>query len=195
MGCVTGLILPAQLHTPAQLLLERHGGFDKGFTQRIFDRDMYRPVDPLFPFAAGRLGSGANMAFDARLLRQLRGFDPAAGAGTFARGGDDLAAFFRVIVSGHRLVYQPGALVWHRHHRDMASLGKQAYGYGVGLGAYLTSALAHEPAMLPALLRRVPAGIIHAFSSSSARNLGRYQGWPTQLTGLERRGVMFGPVA
>jgi GT2 family glycosyltransferase len=195
VGCVTGLILPAQLETPAQVLLERHGGFDKGFEQMIFDRDGNRPNDPLYPFRAGRFGSGANMAFDAQVLRRLRGFDPATGTGTFARGGDDLTAFFRVVVSGNRLVYQPGALVWHRHHRDLASLGNQAYGYGVGLGAYLVSAVTHEPAMLPALLRRVPRGLHHALRRSDPSNGDRYRDWPAEFAGLERRGMLVGPFA
>jgi GT2 family glycosyltransferase len=195
VGCVTGLILPAQLETPAQVLLERHGGFDKGFEQRIYDMEAYRPADPLFPFRAGDLGSGANMAFDASLLRRLGGFDPAIGAGTFARGGDDLAAFFRVVVSGSRLVYQPGALVWHRHHRDLASLGRQAYGYGVGFGAFLASAVAHEPAMLPALLRRMPGGLAYAVRRSAPTNVDRFRDWPDEFLGLERRGMLVGPFA
>lgn len=195
VGCVTGLILPAQLDTPAQLLLERHGGFDKGFMQRIFDTDSHRPQDPLFPFTAGRLGSGANMAFDVEVLRRLGGFDPAIGVGTFARGGDDLAGFFRVVVSGHRLVYQPSAVVWHCHHREMAALPNQAFGYGVGLGAYLTSALVHEPAMWRALLHRLPAGIAYAFKPSSALNHQRYDGWPRALSRMEKRGLLCGPAA
>lgn len=195
VGCVTGLILPAQLETPAQLLLEQHGGFDKGFELRIFDTDRNRPDDPLFPFTAGRLGSGANMAFDTEILRGLGGFDPAIGVGTFARGGDDLAGFFRVIVAGHQLVYQPSAVVWHRHHRDMAALRNQAQGYGIGLGAFLTSSLVNEPRMLAALLRRLPAGVTYAFSPSSARNHARYDGWPEELARLEKRGVLSGPAA
>jgi GT2 family glycosyltransferase len=194
VGCVTGLILPAQLDTPAQLLLERHGGFDKGFERRVFDTDGNRPDDPLFPFTAGRFGSGANMAFDADVLRRLGGFDRAIGIGTFARGGDDLAAFFRVVL-GQRVVYQPAAVVSHRHHREMAALRNQAFGYGVGLGAFLTSVLVHEPRMRAALLRRLPAGIAYAFSSSSARNRGRYDGWPAELARLEKRGVLSGPAA
>lgn len=202
VGCVTGLILPAALETPAQLLIERHGGFGKGFTSRIVDRGGNRPADPLFPFTAGRLGSGANMAFDAALLRELGGFDPATGAGTVARGGDDLLAFFRVITCGRRLVYQPGALIWHYHRRELAGVRTQAYGYGVGLGAYLASALVHEPAMWPSLLRRLPAGLGYAFSRSSQRQVGRYAAWPTEyaawpeeLARLERRGLLWGPVA
>jgi GT2 family glycosyltransferase len=194
VGCVTGLILPAQLDTPAQLLLERHGGFDKGFRLRVFDTGHHRPDDPLFPFTAGRLGSGANMAFDTEVLRRLGGFDPAIGIGTFARGGDDLAAFFRVVLN-HRLVYQPAAVVWHRHHREMAALRNQAFGYGVGVGAFLTSVLVHEPRTWPALLRRLPFGFSYAFSSSSDRNRGRYDGWPAELAGLEMRGLIFGPAA
>ncbi|HEY9263186.1 MAG TPA: glycosyltransferase, partial [Mycobacterium sp.] len=173
VGCVTGLILPAELTTPAQLLLEQHGGFDKGFDLTVFDTGSNRPDDPLFPFTAGRLGSGANMAFDAAVLRGLGGFDTAIGTGTVARGGDDLAAFFRVVLD-HRLIYQPAAVVWHRHHREMAALQNQAYGYGVGLGAYLASVLLREPRTWAALLRRLPSGMSYAFSSASARNQNRY---------------------
>ena len=74
------------------------------------------------------------MSFDRDALRDIGGFDAVIGTGTVARGGDDLAAFFGVIAAGHRLVYQPTALVWHRHRRDLESLANQAYGYGVGSG-------------------------------------------------------------
>ncbi|MGH3846682.1 MAG: glycosyltransferase [Pseudonocardiaceae bacterium] len=202
VGCVTGLILPAALETPAQLFVELHGAFGKGFTPRLMDRGGNRPADPLFPFTAGRLGSGANMAFDAALLRELGGFDPATGAGTVARGGDDLSAFFRVIARGRRLCYQPDALIWHYHRRELAGVRTQAYGYGVGLGAYLTSALVHEPAMWPALLYRLPGGLAYAFSRSSQRHVTRYADWPTEyaalpkeLARLERRGLLRSPVA
>lgn len=134
------------------------------------------------------------MAFDTEVLRRLGGFDPAIGIGTFARGGDDLAAFFRVVL-GHRVVYQPGAIVWHRHHREMAALRNQAFGYGVGLGAFLTSVLVREPRMWPLLLRRLPTAVVYAFSASSARNRGRYDGWPSALARLEKRGLLSGPVA
>jgi hypothetical protein len=194
VGCVTGLVLPAQLDTPAQLLLERHDGFDKGFALRVFDFNRYRPGDPLFPFTAGRFGSGANMAFDTAVLRRLGGFDPAIGVGTSARGGDDRAAFFRVVL-GHRVVYQPAAVVWHRQHSEMTALRDEAFGHGVGLGAFLTSVMVREPRMWPLLLRRLPTGVAYAFSSSSAHNRGRYDGWPSGLARLEMRGLAYGPAA
>ena len=195
VACVTGLILPAELQTPAQVMLEAHGHFSKGFQQRVLDLGAHRPADPLFPFTAGQLGSGANMSFDRDMLRTLGGFDPAIGTGTLARGGDDLAAFFAVIAAGHGLVYQPSALVWHRHRRDLDSLASQAYGYGVGLGAYLASALANHPAAISRALRRAPAGLAYALRPASPRNAHLRSAWPRQLTHLERRGMAFGPVA
>lgn len=194
VGCVTGLILPAELDTPAQLLLQRHGGYDKGFELRVFDTKHNRPDDPLFPFTAGRLGSGANMAFNTEVLRRLGGFDRAMGIGTYARGGDDLVAFFRVVLR-HQLVYQPAAAVWHRHHRDMAALQNQAVCYGVGFGAFLTSALVHEPLMWADLMRRLPAGLAYAFSPDSARNRFRYDGLPTAMARREKLGLLSGPPA
>lgn len=82
LGCATGLILPARLRTPAQILLESHGGFAKGFEPREYDPARPPADQPLFPFTAGSFGSGANMAFRADALRALGGFDPATGTGT-----------------------------------------------------------------------------------------------------------------
>jgi GT2 family glycosyltransferase len=195
VACVTGLIMPAELRTRAQILLEAHGQFGKGYQRRVVDCRARRPADPLFPFTTGRLGSGANMAFDRGTLRALGGFDPAIGAGTLARGGDDLAAFFAVLAAGRRLAYQPGALVWHRHRRDAASLAGQAYGYGVGLGAYVASILAHHPSVIGQAVRLAPAGVVYALHRDSPRNAGLAGIWPRQLARLERRGMLFGPLA
>jgi glycosyltransferase involved in cell wall biosynthesis len=195
VACVTGLIMPAELQTPAQLMLEMHGHFGKGFEQRIVNRGQCRPADPLFPFTVGKLGSGANMSFRRDPLGRLGGFDPATGVGTVARGGDDLAAFFSVLAAGHSLVYQPTALAWHRHRRDVASLGNQAYGYGVGLGAYLTSALVSHPAMIGQALRRAPAGLRYAVHPDSPRNARVGDSWPRELVWRERRGLAAGPFA
>ncbi|HEX6449007.1 MAG TPA: glycosyltransferase family 2 protein [Trebonia sp.] len=195
VACVTGLIMPAELQTQAQLMLEAHGHFAKGFEQRVVNCGTHRPADPLFPFTTGKLGSGANMAFHAGRLRELGGFDPATGTGTTARGGDDLAAFFSVLVAGYSLVYQPTALAWHHHRRDLEALSKQVYGYGVGLGAYLTSALADHPAMVGQALRLAPAGLRYAFHPASPRNARVGSSWPRELVWRERRGLALGPLA
>jgi GT2 family glycosyltransferase len=193
VGCVTGLIVPAELETAAQISLEAHGRFAKGFAQRRYS--IREPgEDPLFPFTAGRFGSGANMAFSATMLRNLGGFDPATGVGTPARGGDDLLAFFRTIVTGNSLVYQPDAIIWHHHARTAEALERQAYGYGVGLGAFLVAALANDPHMLPAFLRRVPRGVIHAVVHIRSRG-EHTPGWTRKLAWTQARGLLYGPIA
>ncbi|MFK4224288.1 glycosyltransferase [Streptomyces sp. NPDC019890] len=204
LGCATGLILPARLRTPAQILLESHGGFAKGFAAREYD-PAHPPADePLFPFTAGSFGSGANMAFRATALRDIGGFDPATGTGTPARGGDDLYAFVSVLVAGHRLRYTPEALVWHHHRETWQDLKNQAYGYGAGLTAYLTAVLARHPAMLPSLLRKLPRGLAHARTITAHRDAAGAAGpgghgaqdypWPRHLSRLERRGMLAGPL-
>ncbi|WP_407697625.1 glycosyltransferase [Streptomyces corynorhini] len=172
LGCVTGLILPARLTTPAQILLESHGGFAKGFEPRLYDPVRPPADEPLFPFTAGSFGSGANMAFRADALRAVGGFDPATGTGTPARGGDDLYAFVRVLTAGHRLLYTPDALVWHHHRETWQDLRDQAYGYGAGLTAYLTALVVRHPALLPALLAKLPRGLAHARAITAHRTDG-----------------------
>ncbi|MFE7778055.1 glycosyltransferase family 2 protein [Streptomyces sp. NPDC057445] len=206
IGCVTGLILPARLTTPAQILLESHGGFAKGFSARTYDPARPPADDPLFPFTAGRFGSGANMAFRARALRGIGGFDPATGTGTPARGGDDLYAFVRILAAGHRLRYTPDALVWHHHRETPQDLRNQAYGYGAGLTACLTALLVRRPALFPALLARLPRGLAHARAMTAHRGQGQGPGgvpgehgtnshpWPRDLSRLERRGMLRGPI-
>ncbi|MEV6014942.1 glycosyltransferase [Streptomyces sp. NPDC051997] len=193
IGCVTGLIVPAELETEAQTALELQGGFAKGYVPRTWSLSDPPPTDPLFPFTAGRFGSGANMAFRTAALRALGGFDTATGAGTPGRGGDDLLAFFEILIAGHTLAYQPGAIVWHCHRRTTDAVAAQAFGYGAGLGAYLAGALLRNPRRLPALLRRLPGGIRYAMTRSRARGADPEAGWSRRLALLEVRGMLYGP--
>lgn len=192
MGCVTGLILPVELETRAQYWTERQGGFGKGFDRRVFDLGRNRLPDPLFPFAAGSFGSGANMAFRTSVLQALGGFDSALGAGTPARGGDDLSAFVSVIRAGHQLVYDPGAVVWHHHRRSEEGIERQAYGYGVGLGAYLSKTLVDDPVVLFQFIAAAPWAIAHLFSPGSAKNARLPEDYPAGLQWRERLGIVAG---
>ncbi|MER6418829.1 glycosyltransferase [Streptomyces sp. NPDC001137] len=192
IGCVTGLIVPAELETPAQTVLERQGGFAKGYTPRIWALSD-PPADPLFPYTAGHFGSGANMAFRTDVLQSVGGFDPATGAGTPARGGDDLLAFFEVLAAGHKLAYQPGAVVWHRHRRAQEAVAAQVFGYGAGLAAYLTGAIVRDPRRLVALLRRLPGGMHYVVTRTRERRADPDTGWSRRLALLEVRGMAYGP--
>jgi GT2 family glycosyltransferase len=195
VGCVTGLILPMEIETPAQQLMEEYGGFAKGFVRRIYDLDEFRPATPTFPFSAGMLGSGQNMAFSAASFREMGGFDPALGNGTPALGGVDIEMLFRTIVEGHRLVYEPRAIVHHANYRDYRRFRRQVYMYGVGLSAFLTRSLVERPDLVPAFLRRLPSGVAYALGPKSEKHARKSHAYPRDLRVREAIGMLVGPLA
>lgn len=187
--CVTGLVLPLELETPAQILLEEYGGFSKGFIRRVYDMAENRAKQPLYPYTAGRFGTGACMAFRSAFLRSVGGFDLAL------RCGMDFAAFFQVVTQGYKLVYEPAAIVHHLHHRDYAMLRKQIYNYGVGLTACLTKVILESPLLLFDILAKVPYGLFFILSSRSPKNSKKSKNYPQELSALERKGMLYGPFA
>jgi GT2 family glycosyltransferase len=126
---VTGLVVPRELETEAQVLFERYRGFGRGFAPVRADRRSARWGD------VGRLGTGANMAFRRNAFARVGLFDPALGAGTRARGGEDLDMLYRVVKSGAVVRYQPAAVVRHRHRRSMDDLHAQVRDTGIGFSA------------------------------------------------------------
>ena len=194
VACVTGPILPLELETPAQLWAEAYWGLGKGFERRVFDRHA-SDGDSVFPYAAGVFGSGANMAFRSSVLRGLGGFDPALGTGSPSAGGDDLASFFDLVSAGHRLVYEPTALVRHRHRPDYASLRRQAYAYGSGLAAHLTRSVMEDPRRALEVVALAPQGLAHLFGPRSPKRVRRPADYPRELTRAERRGMARGGLA
>jgi O-antigen biosynthesis protein len=193
VACVTGTIAPRELDTLSQQWLEGKVTYDKGLQRRTFDTESHRPADPLFPYTSGAFGSGANMAFLTSFLRERGGFDEALGAGTIAMGGDDLAAFYDVISSGNRLVYEPAAIVLHQHPRQYAALKRQTYGYGAGLGAHLTRCMLRNPRMALVFLRHVPAVIHRGTAVIRPAAAGDLPPYPPELSRLQVKGLASGP--
>ncbi len=190
-GCVTGLILPADLETEAQIRIEQFAGFSKGYDRRIYR--ISEPTSALFPFAAGEFGSGANTALRAEVARELGGFDAALGTGTFARGGEDLDMFVRVLLGGYALVYEPAAILSHEHPRGGQDLRRRAYSYGIGLSAMLTKYMLAGHG--PALLVRLPEARRFIQDPNSRKNAGKPKDFPGSLERIERLGMLVGPIA
>jgi GT2 family glycosyltransferase len=135
---VTGLVVPYEIETEAQYLFECFGGFGRGFDEfwvRIDAEDLGK-VARLYP-GPGIFGTGANMAFRRRVFNEIGYFDPALDVGTVTNGGGDLDMFFRVIKEGHTLVYQPRAIVYHRHRKEYAELHAQITNWGIAFYSYL----------------------------------------------------------
>ncbi len=192
--CVTGSVLPLSLGTEAELLFHEFGGYGAVFAESKFHMSLDPVPSPLFPFNPRMLGTGANMAFRRETLLALGGFDLALGAGTPARGGEDIDVAIRLLLAGHLLVRQPSAVIWHPSHRDMDRLEAQLEDYGCGLAAVATK-FASQRSTVSALLRRTPAGMTMLFSNSSPKNAGRSTTYPASLRRAEWRGLRRGPTA
>jgi GT2 family glycosyltransferase len=215
-ACVSGLALPGELETSAQVALEEYYG---GFGPRTFEPVSHRmraprgraPLSPATVdalgadgnvrrsfslYAAGSLGLGANMAFRSRTLREVGGFDVALGAGTDARGGEDLLMFARLAWRGYSIAFDPAAIVYHTHRRDEASLERQIYGYGLGYGALLTALVLDDPRHLGRILatagravRVMTAGYRDKLDADRQPN-----GRTRELARMELRGMAAGPL-
>jgi glycosyltransferase involved in cell wall biosynthesis len=192
VGCVSGLILPAELETRAQEWFEQFGGHAKGraFTSTVFDA--HGPQSPLYPLPP--FGAGGNMMFTRTALDRIGGFDPALGSGTPARGSEDTLAFSRVLLAGYRMVYQPSAIVRHQHYADAAGLENQLFGYGTGLTAAYAALLRHDPGLVWPLLRLVPTGLRDLFGRGSTRT-ATMRDFPPALARRELLGMLSGPFA
>ena len=181
---VTGLVLPAELETGAQLLFERnHGGFGWGYRAQTFDAEFFgrmrRHAVPVW-----QLGAGANMAFRREAFEAVGGFDERLGAG--ASGcSEDSEMWYRVLAGGGQCRYEPSAVVFHTHRRDDAGLRSQMHAYLRGHVAALL--LQHEQHGDRGSLRRAVATLPGYYGRWAVRRaLGR-PGGPAYL-GAQVRG-------
>jgi GT2 family glycosyltransferase len=143
-GALTGLVLPAELESEAQIVFERRGGFRRGFAKLRYEGSE-APGNPLYPVGAGIFGAGCNMALRRDAVLAMGGFDEALDTGPPLPGGGDLDIFYRVVRAGLPLVYEPSMLVRHGHRRDLAGLRRQYRTWGDGLMAFLAKTHASDP--------------------------------------------------
>lgn len=190
---VTGLVVPDEIDTEAQRLFEQYGGFGRGFARRYFrvDRDGGEHAAAQHG-GAGRFGTGANMAFRRAVFEALGPFDPALDVGTVSNGGGDLEMFFRVLKEGYSLVYEPAAVVRHRHRRTYEPLRTQLANNGIGFSAYIVRSAVAYPDERAAFVR---LGLWWFWRWNVRRlllSLARRTEFPRDLVWAELRGVWSG---
>lgn len=187
--CVTGLTMPAELRTEAQLLFERYGtgGFRKGYVSRVVDRFSIPPP------AAGAVGAGANMAFRKEIFDHIGLFDEALDCGTPTLAAGDVDVFCRMLSAGYRMRYQPTAIAWHKHRMNMDALERQLFGYGVAVYAFFTKRV-FECHDLDAL-HLAGRYFIRWLIPQAVTSILRRNPLPFSLTGRELLGSLLGPYA
>lgn len=191
VAIATGMVPPAQLDTAGQQLFQDRLHWCEEFSPEVYSYANRGRLGPLFPFAAGRLGTGANMAVRRSALRKVGGFDQHLGAGTASRGGEDLEMFVRCLRQGWSLAYVPESVVWHVHASDLEEVRRHVFGYGSGVTAYLTAVLT-QPRRRD-LLRSVGRGLRYAVAERrrSPRSAAAEEGLLTR----EILGFLWGPPA
>ncbi|RYD48834.1 MAG: glycosyltransferase [Verrucomicrobiaceae bacterium] len=143
-AAITGLVAPYELESPAQEYFEMRGGFGKGFSRRWFHGAPPGRRLPWHILGTGNCGTGANMAFRRSVFEQVGGFDPALDVGTPTRGAGDLEMFFRILKEGFHLLYEPAAIVRHRHRQDLEALHRQIFDNG-SVFAYIRRSMEAYP--------------------------------------------------
>lgn len=61
------------------------------------------------------IGHGSSLSFRREVFEKTGGFDVRFGAGAPFKGCDDLEMLYRVLKSGHNIIYEPAAVVRHKH--------------------------------------------------------------------------------
>ncbi len=190
-GAVTGIVAPAELETQSQAWFEQYSGIrrGRGFKRAVFSPATAREQSPLWPLPP--YGAGANMAFRRSAIEQIGRFDCALGTGTATLAGEDTAALSALLLAGGTIVYQPSAIVHHRHRRSYDALERVMLGYGRGLSAYYASMLVRHPRCLPELAR-LSGQAIRAQLSRHGRRFNELHGFPMELLALNRKGLLQG---
>ncbi len=176
--CVTGLVASRSLDTAAERYFDSRYSWGEAFEPRRYDLSVHRDASRLYPYSPGIFGTGANFAVRRSAMTRLGVFDPLLGAGSAARGGEDLDLFVRVILAGGRICYLPSALIWHQHRAETQALADQVYAYGHGLGAYLAKRL---------MIRDMPVSMLYKGFGQSAVVAGRMR-QATQASQYKSRG-------
>jgi len=171
-GAFTGLVLPYELSTRAQILFEARGGWRKSFNRIVYGRTLLG--SPFYPCGAGMFGTGANMALSRKVLLEIGGFDEALDTGPPLPGGGDLDIFYRVVRGGHLLVYDPKYMVFHEHRRTLKSLRQQYWSWGLCVMAFISKSSGKDPSQRSKLF-----GLTRWWFKAKVRNLikslrGRY---------------------
>ncbi len=141
----TGHVAPLSQETPAERLFEANGGFGRGDVVVRLPEDAHKRLHglpaPLIAWAVS-VGNGTNFAVrrDAALALE-GGFDEAFELGEALHGGGDLDMFWRVLMAGHTLLYQPAARVQHEHRKDMQAMSAQLASHQKAVVAFLVKSL------------------------------------------------------
>ncbi|RZL13403.1 MAG: glycosyltransferase, partial [Hymenobacter sp.] len=180
-----------ELQAEAQVLFERDWSFNRGYVARRYDLDYVQRAVNQAP-AVWEIGAGANMAFRKSVFEEVGYFDELLGAGA-AGCGDDSEMWYRILVRGHAIAYNPQAIVYHEHRKEVATLKRQLFYYmrGHAVAALVQQAQQPQSGYARYLYRKLPTYYFHLFKHLLRTDFPAYRG-RTRTLWMEVKGVLSG---
>jgi GT2 family glycosyltransferase len=128
----TGLVLPGELETRAQIMFEESFHFfHQGYCRRRFDPSYFVALRGK-SVPVWEIGAGANMAIRREAFERGYRFDTRLGPGVFGGCGEDSEYCYRLLADGWSCVYEPSAFVYHFHRRELPVLRRHVRQYMQG---------------------------------------------------------------
>jgi glycosyltransferase involved in cell wall biosynthesis len=132
---VTGLVFPAELETAAQRHFEKFWSFGRGYRRIDYDHAFFTDHEGQ-GCPTWEIGAGASMAFRREIFDRIGFFDERLDVGQAGCSGDS-EYWHRILTQAWICRYEPSAVVFHFHRRELASLSKQIFYYMRGHAAAL----------------------------------------------------------
>lgn len=186
-AAMTGLVFPLHLATEAQVMFEKWWTFNRGYVPRVYDTTYLKAHLNSGP-PVWEIGAGANMAFRKSALQSVGLFDELLGAGA-AGCNDDSEMWFRLLAGGHKIYYNPLAIVYHDHRNTKEALKKQVFNYmrGHAVAALIQQTYYKEANYKKHVYQNLPKKYITTFF----KNL-RYGRSGVEIVMLEMKGLLSG---
>lgn len=132
IDAMTGLVIASSLETESQQIFEKNWGFNKGYEDIHFNSDFIYKSSGIPK--VWQIGAGANMAFRKKALEVVDYFDIRLDVGAAGCSGDS-EIWFRMLANNMNIFYNPRAIVYHAHRRELKELHKQLFNYMRGHSA------------------------------------------------------------
>jgi GT2 family glycosyltransferase len=142
-AALTGLVIALKLQTEAQLIFEQHWSFNRGYVEKVFEPAYVQAPTTHAP-PVWNIGAGANMAFRKAIFEKVGYFDERLDAGAAGCSGDS-EMWYRILLHGYAIRYNPRAIAYHEHRSDLAGLKHQIFYYMRGHVAAALIQQAQQP--------------------------------------------------
>jgi GT2 family glycosyltransferase len=193
VACVTGLVLPESLEAESARLFEEYGGLGRGLESKKFDKTVFKKKIGIIP--TWQIGATASAAFRFSIFQNpaIGPFNETLGAGVATGCSEDTYLFYKILKAGYTCVYEPRAVVYHKHRQNLEELNRQIFNYSKGHVAYHLLTLIHERdwRVLPYLFFSLPRKMLTRFNQTRKKK----SSYPYKLLLLECRGLLNGPLA